>query len=267
MEVLIVGGGNMGKTYAQSFSNSNILPKKKIHILDKDMMKIDLLKRVNVGEIYREPGAYITNIPLIVLAVKPQDIGILFSELKPYITPQHIIISIMAGVTIETLSSNLGTDKVVRAMPNLPAQIGVGMTVFTNTNTLSTSEIELIQQLLDSTGIAIRVEEESMINAATAISGSGPAYVFYFMDAMINKAIEMGFSADNASKLVEQTLLGSTYLYKRGNLSCEQWIKNVSSRGGTTEAAIKSFDSSNLKAEIGKGIQAAFDRAEELSKG
>lgn len=266
MEVLIVGGGNMGKTYAQSFSNSNILPRKKIHILEKDQLKIDLLKRFNVGETYKEPGDYIRKIPLIVLAVKPQDIKALFNELKTYISQQHIIISIMAGVTIATLRDSLGTEKIVRAMPNLPAQIGVGMTVYTASSAFDEKEISYIQQLLDSTGVAIRVEEESMINAATAVSGSGPAYVFYIMDAMIQKAEEMGFSSEAASKMVEQTFLGATHLYKRGNLSCEQWIKNVSSRGGTTEAAIRSFDESKLKNIIAKGLDAANKRAEELSK-
>lgn len=266
MEVLIVGGGNMGKTYAQSFSNSNILSKKQIHILEKDQLKIDLLKRFSVGETYKEAGDFIKKIPLIVLAVKPQDTKALFNELKPFISPQHIVISIMAGVTIATLKESLGVEKVVRAMPNLPAQIGVGMTVFTASGALNKKEIASIKKLLDSTGVAVEVEEEGMINAATAISGSGPAYVFYIMDAMIQKAVEMGFDSSTASKMVEQTFLGATHLYKRGNLSCEQWIKNVSSRGGTTEAAINSFDKSNLKDSISKGLEAALNRAEELSK-
>ncbi len=266
MEVLIVGGGNMGKTFAQSFTQSNILSKKELHILDKDQLKIDLLKRFNLGHTYTKTGDFIKKIPLIILAVKPQDTATLYNDLKPYVTNKHIVLSIMAGVKIATIQKNLNTKKVVRAMPNLPAQIGVGMTAFTSSNALNQREINFVQQLLDSTGKAIKVEDEGMINATTAISGSGPAYIFYFMESMIEKAIEMGFSSSEAALMVEQTFLGASYLYKRGNLSCDQWIERVSSRGGTTEAAINSFKNNNIKSLIKKGLEEALNRANELSK-
>lgn len=266
MDVLIIGGGNMGKTFAQSFLNAKVLKKENIHILDKDPLKVDLLSRFQLGKIHGKPGDFIKKIKLIILAVKPQDTTPLFDQIKPYITNNHIVLSIMAGVTIETIKHQMGTNKVVRAMPNLPAQIGIGMTIFTPSEAVDQKELRLVHEYLDTTGKAIQVDEEDMLNAATAVSGSGPAYVFYFMESMIQSAIKMGFSYAEASIMVEQTFMGAAYLFKRSNLSCEQWIEKVASRGGTTEAAIDIFGKEAVNEGIHAGMQRALERSRELSK-
>lgn len=266
MDVLIIGGGNMGKTFAQSFLNAKVLRKENIHILDKDPLKIDLLSRFQLGSIYGEAGDYIRNMKLLILAVKPQDTHSLYAQVKPFIAPDQLVLSIMAGVTIETIQQELGTPRVIRAMPNLPAQIGVGMTVFSASPEVPERDLRLVHELLDTTGKAIQADDEDMLNAATAISGSGPAYVFYFMDAVIQAAINMGFSYTEASMMAEQTFLGAVYLYKRSNLSCDQWIEKVASRGGTTEAAIAVFEQENVTAGILKALERARDRSRELSK-
>lgn len=256
----------MGKTFAQSFLNSKVLVKEHIHIMDKDPLKIDLLSRFQLGKIHGKPGEYIKDIDLIILAVKPQDTKSLYQQLKPFISDKHIVLSIMAGVTIQTIQAALGTDKVVRAMPNLPAQIGVGMTVFSAAESIPEKDLKTVHKYISTTGKAIQVEKEAMLDAATAVSGSGPAYVFYFMESMIQSAIQMGFNYAEASQMVEQTFMGAAYLYKRNNLSCEQWIEKVASRGGTTEAAIKVFDANKLNEEIQKGMESALNRSKELSK-
>lgn len=266
MDVLIIGGGNMGKTFAQSFLNAKVLKKENIHILDKDPLKIDLLTRFQLGKIHGKPGDFIKKIKLIILAVKPQDTKSLYEQLKPYITPDHVVLSIMAGVTIATITEKMGTSKVVRAMPNLPAQIGIGMTVFTSSPDVPEKELRLVHDYISTTGKAIQVDDEDMLNAATAISGSGPAYIFYFMESMIQSAVKMGFTYAEASTMVEQTVMGAAYLFKRSNISCEQWIEKVASRGGTTEAAIKVFDDEKVKEGIHKGMERALERSRELSK-
>ena len=266
MDVLIIGGGNMGKTFAQSFLNAKVLRKEEIHILDKDPTKIDLLSRFQLGKIYGEPGDFIKDMKLIILAVKPQDTHALYRQIRPFLSDDQIILTIMAGVTIATIQKEMGITKVIRAMPNLPAQIGVGMTVFHASEEVPERERKSVHQLMSTTGQALEVDNEDMLNAATAISGSGPAYVFYFIDTLIQAAINMGFSYSEASIMAEQTFLGAVSLYKRSNLSCDQWIEKVASRGGTTEAAIDVFEQEAVTKGIIKGVERALERSRELSK-
>jgi pyrroline-5-carboxylate reductase len=163
-----------------------------------------------------------------------------------------------------TISEALGISKIVRAMPNLPAQVGQGMTAYTSSEAVTRLELVMVQNLLATTGKNIYVERESMLDAATAISGSGPAYVFYFMRAMMSRAEAMGFTKSEAELLVLQTFAGGVNLYEANNLNCDEWIQRVASRGGTTEAALECFGESRLNEQIENGLQAALDRAIEL---
>lgn len=266
MNILIIGGGNMGKTYAQSFLHAKVATREQIHILDKDHLKVDLVQNFNLGVPHSSPGEYIREMYMIVLAVKPQDAVDLYPAIKPFIQPEHLVITIMAGICIADIQAALGVDKVVRAMPNLPAQIGMGMTVFTASDKVPESDMTMVKLLLDTTGLSFSVEKEDMLNAATAISGSGPAYVFYFLDCLIQSALEMGFSPNEARMLAEQTFLGSTQLFKDHALTCRQWIERVASKGGTTEVALAIFEERNVDEGIKDGLQRALERARELSK-
>ncbi len=264
MKILIIGGGNMGMTYAKSFTKSHIVNDEKMLILEKSLKKAEQLKMLNIGTVHGEPGEYIREADLIILAVKPQDTTGLFNSIKPFINSDQVVLSIMAGVTIKTIATALGTDKIIRAMPNLPAQIGVGMTVFTSANEVTRIELVMVQNLLNATGKTIYVEDEDMINAATAISGSGPAYVFYFMQSIINSAKTMGFSQSESELLTYQTFRGAIDLFNKFDFTCEEWISKVASKGGTTEAALFSFDKSQLDKGITDGSMSALKRAEEL---
>lgn len=265
MSILIIGGGNMGKTYAQSFLNSKLITKDELYIYDKDKLKIDLINQFQLGKGVQTLGDFVKDISTIILAVKPQDTNSLFLELKPFLNNRQLFLSIMAGVKMEHIQSKLGIEKIVRAMPNLPAQIGMGMTVFCASEFVSKTDLTIIQNLLETTGHSIIVDNEDMLDAATAISGSGPAYVFYFLDIIVKTALNMGFSPSEAHLLAEQTFLGSVNLIKRNNLNCTQWIEKVASRGGTTEAALKIFDDNKVKEGIEKGLIGALERAKYLS--
>lgn len=266
MKILIIGGGNMGLTYAKAFINAHIVQSNQLMILEKNNTgKISDLESLKLAKIYTNPSV-VKEAELIILSVKPQDVSGLFSEIKSYMNENHIILSIMAGITIQRIKDGLEVTKVIRAMPNLPSQIGVGMTAFTSTEAVSKNEEQWIQNLLQTTGKAIYVQNEQLINAVTAISGSGPAYVYYFMDAMIRAAEEMGLTGSVAELLVEQTFTGALDLLKLNTDDCQTWIEKVSSKGGTTEAAIKTFNSHHLDNTIIEGAKAAFNRAEELGK-
>jgi len=256
----------MGLTYAQSFLKSKVVGQDQMLILEKSLKKAEELKKLNIGTVYGEPGDYIKKADLLIIAVKPQDVAALGAVLSPYIDDQQLVLSIMAGVTIDSISEVFGVTKVVRAMPNLPAQVGTGMTVFTSSQAVTRIELVTVQNLLNATGKTIYTAEENMINAATAISGSGPAYVFHFMQSLIEAGKGLGFSQSESELLTYQTFRGAIDLFNKYDYTCEEWIEKVSSRGGTTEAAFKVFSTQNTKEKICNAAFAAMSRAEELSK-
>ena len=265
MRILIIGAGNMGKTYAKSLLSSYFTQAKDLYILDKNPIIDSALLEIPEQQILLHPNEKISEADIIILAVKPQDFEELSQSIKQYTHKNQIILSIMAGIKISALS-NLNTDKIVRSMPKLPAQIGMGMTVFTCTTELDKKELFIIQNLLNTTGKSVYVENESMIDAATAISGSGPAYVYYFMEAMINTAIDMGFSRAESELMVNQTFMGAVHLHNQNKLTCSEWISKVASKGGTTEAALAVFSQQNLQQSIEAGLYNALNRARELGK-
>ncbi len=266
MKTLIVGGGNMGKSFARSFLEAHILRPSDLVILEKNEANCENLRNSGFTTVHSEMGDFIKEVDLIVLAVKPQDSPKVFATLQPYLDDSHVILSIMAGVRLETLEQGLGTKKIIRSMPNLPTQIGMGMTAFTANEEVGRKELIGVQNLLSTTGKAIYFDDESMIDAATAVSGSGPAFVYYFMNAMMKAALKMGFTEAQADLLVWQTFIGSLHLQNKNSLSCEEWIQKVASKGGTTEAALKVFNSNDLEDGIVAGLEAAFRRAEELGR-
>jgi len=266
MKTLIVGGGNMGISFASSFLEAHILRPTDLTILERSPEKCEQLLAKGFGAVYQIPDNYIEDVELIVLAVKPQDSESVFEKLRPFLNEHHVILSIMAGVKLSTIQRGLNTKKVIRSMPNLPAQIGMGMTAFTASPDVDRSELIAVQNLLSTTGKAIYFDDESMIDAATAVSGSGPAFVYYFMNSMMKAARQMGFTEAQADLLVWQTFLGSLHLQNKNHYSCEEWIQKVASKGGTTEAALKVFGTDEVEEGIIKGLIAAFERAEELGR-
>lgn len=264
MKILIAGGGNMGRTYADSFTANQSVSKDALYILEHYPDKVSTFNQAGYGNTYYECGPWLQEMRLVILAVKPQDAAELLPKLATHMGPQQVVLSIMAGVTMDTIANALPTNKIIRAMPNLPAQVGMGMTGFTSLPAVTMGELLEVHNLLNTTGKSQYFENEAMLDAVTAISGSGPAYVFYFMQAMISQAETMGFTKPQAELLVEQTFLGAIHLLKGNNLSCQEWINRVASKGGTTEAAIRSFDNAQVATSIANGLQAALDRAKAL---
>jgi pyrroline-5-carboxylate reductase len=266
MNILIIGGGNMGLTYAKAFINSHVVTAEHLMILEQpNSEKINELKSLNLATIITD-YKLIAKAELIILAVKPQDAPGLFKQIEGFIEADQVVLSIMAGITINTIQKALKIEKIIRAMPNLPAQIGHGMTAFTCTDAISRLEEQWVQNLLQTTGKTLNVPNEILIDAVTAISGSGPAYIYYFMDAMIQSAIKMGIKSVEAEMLVKQTFSGALHLYRQSSYNCEEWIQKVASKGGTTEAAVKHFNENDLNNIIIGGANAAFKRAQELGK-
>ena len=264
MNILVIGGGNMGYTYARSIRSAHPADNVSIGILETYPPKVEELRKEGLFEIYDSPSGCVKNFEIILLAVKPQHSEDLFRSLKRYMRSDHLVISIMAGIKILTIRKSLGIKKVIRAMPNLPAQVGEGMTSFCCTREINSRDKEVVKKILNSTGISIEVDSEDAIDATTGISGSGPAYVFYFMQSLMRAAEKLGFTAEQSKLLVSQTFEGAVELFNQNDLSTEEWISRVASKGGTTRAALESFDKNDLGKKIIEGAMAAYDRAAEL---
>lgn len=266
MKILIVGCGNMGSTYVESFMRSKVVDPENLYVVETNANRIAELKGRNYPNVYSGFGDFVAGSDLIMLCVKPQDFEKMAHELQPYLGDQ-LVLSIMAGMSIEKIKATLGgKGRIVRAMPNLPAQLGYGMTVFTVSNDVDKIHLFAIQNLINTTGKSLYVDNESMLDAATAVSGSGPAYVFYFIDVITEAAIKMGFTQREAELLVKQTFAGAVNLLESNNLNCKEWIARVASRGGTTEAALKSFAETKVGDDIALGVNAALQRSIELGK-
>jgi len=216
--------------------------------------------------VFSSPEKCIKEAELIIIAVKPFHAAEVFEYIKPYVNEDKSFISLMAGVKIETIQNGLGASKIVRTMPNLPAMIGKGMTGFTSSQNVTQEELDTVQKILSSTGEAVEVSTEEDIDKITGLSGSGSAYVFYFMESLMNAAKDFGFKEEDAKKIITQTFEGAVDLYKQNNDSPSEWIDKVCSKGGTTIAAINSFENNDVKKHIIGGAKAAYERAVELGK-
>ncbi len=266
MKVLVIGAGNMGLAYAKALVKSEFLKTDNLMISDTNSEKTKELQKISRFDVYSKLEDCLPKADIIFIAVKPYNCDILFKEIKHLMNEDQVVISIMAGITIQSLKDGLGISKVVRAMPNLPAQVGKGLTSFTASDEVSRLELSTVENLLNTTGKSVRLDTENDIDASTGISGSGPAYVFYFMQSMLEAALKMGFSEHDSKVLVGQTFEGAVELFNQSDLSPESWMELVASKGGTTRAALDSMEDNNVKQLIEEAAYAAFNRAVELGK-
>jgi len=204
---------------------------------------------------------------VVILCVKPQKLKKALASIHQQIKPEALVLSIVAGASIKTLQDGLAHSAVVRSMPNTPAQIGEGITVWTASETVSAEQLEITRQILTALGVEVFVEEESYLDMATAVSGTGPAYVFLFMEAMIDAGVHLGFPRRIAEQLVVQTIRGSLDYYQKRKVHVAALRNEVTSPGGTTAAAMYFLDKAGFRTAISRAIWAAYERSQELGKG
>ena len=198
---------------------------------------------------------------VVLLAVKPQDMAAATADVN---SNGALVLSIAAGLDIATLSAMLNNSRIIRIMPNTPAQIGMGVAGLFAPADLQAADKDIAERIMSAVGQVYWLADESRMHAITGISGSGPAYVFYFMQAMIESAVKLGFLTSEAEFLVSQTFSGSVHLQNRSKLSNEAWIQRVASKGGTTEAALSVFNQKELQEIVINAIDVANTRAVEL---
>ena len=201
---------------------------------------------------------------LVILGIKPQRLGKVLAELKGSLHQDQVIVSIVAGAKIETIADELLHAAVVRTMPNTPAQIGEGVTAWTSSAAVNELQESQVSALLEALGKTVRVENERQIDMATALSATGPTYIFLVMEALIDAGVHMGFSRHVAQELVQQMILGSVLFARESNKHPAELRNMVTSPGGTSAAAIYQMEKGSLRTVLSKAVWAAFQRAESL---
>src|SRR5579871_961559 len=203
---------------------------------------------------------------ILVLATKPQVIGHVFHSLNGSGGKSSLVLSILAGVRISTLRDGTGNPSIVRAMPNTPAQIGEGITVWTATPEVPETERQQAKALLSALGEELFMDDEKFLDMATALSGTGPAYVFLFMEALIDAGVHMGFSRRDAERLVLQTVRGSVDYAQKSGLHQAELRNQVTSPGGTSAEAIYQLEKGGIRTVLSRAVYAAYRRSVELGK-
>lgn len=204
---------------------------------------------------------------VVIIGVKPHMIIDLIKEIASHLAPNTVLISVAAGVEIETIQKLLPSGvTVVRAMPNTPSLVRRGVTGITASSEAPRKSLDLARELFETVGKVIILESESQLNSLTAASGGGPAYVFLFIEKMTDAVKKLGFSASEAKIIVEETFLGASLLLEKMGADPKQLRQDVTSPSGTTEQALKRFESARLDVTISEALKAAIDRAEELAE-
>jgi len=211
--------------------------------------------------------AAVNGAEIVVLSVKPQRLHGVLAGLRGKIAPEALVLSIVAGASMLTISQALEHATVVRVMPNTPAQIGQGIAVWTASPSVTQAQKELSRRILQALGQEIFVEDETMLDMATALSGTGPAYVFLFMEALIDSGVHLGFPRRISEALVLQTLRGSVEYYAQKKDHPAHLRNEVTSPGGTSAEALYYLEKAGFRTAISRAIWAAYERSQELGRG
>jgi pyrroline-5-carboxylate reductase len=201
---------------------------------------------------------------IVVLSVKPQVLPVVLEGLRGAITADGVVLSIVAGARIAAIADGLGHEAIVRVMPNTPAQIGQGMSVWTATGAVREEQLRQAQSILGALGEEIRLEDEDYLDMATALSGTGPAYVFLFMEAMIDAGVHMGFSRRVAQQLVLQTVRGSVDFARQSVAHPAELRNMVTSPGGTSAEALYQLEKGGFRTVLSRAIWAAYQKSKYL---
>jgi pyrroline-5-carboxylate reductase len=264
MKVAFIGGGKMGEAIIRSILKSKVCSVKDISVSDiSESRRLYLKKQYGVA-VTADNKAAVAGREVIVLAVKPQNINEVLTDLKGSLKPSQLLLSIAAGIKINKIQKGTGHRGIVRAMPNTPAQIGLGMSGWTAARGVTERQKLRAKKILGAMGKEIYFGSEKHLDMVTAISGSGPAYVYLFAESLIEGAVGLGLKRKDAEKLVVQTVLGAAQMMDKAGKTPAELRRDVTSKGGTTERALKVFEGSKLAGIVNKAVEAAYERAKEL---
>ncbi len=256
-----IGGGNMAEALIKGMTAKGM---KDILVSEPVEEKRKYLQQAYGVKTLNSNRELVSLSSIVILAVKPQNMDTVLDEISDVITDKHTVVTIAAGITLSYLESKLRTKQIIRVMPNTPAIVQEGMSVMSLCGCFYGTEVNIVKSMLMSIGKVITLPEEHM-NAVTAMSGSGPAFIALFIEAMTESGVKMGLNKADAAELAVQTLLGTAKLLDTG-MSPENLRKMVTSPGGTTAAGLKVFEEKDFLGIVVDALQAARKRAEELGR-
>lgn len=260
-----IGAGKMASALAAGFLKSGIVSAKQIVATDVSAEALAAFRQLTGAQTVDDLHALTERTNVLFLAVKPQHLSNLLAQLQPFVTDDHLIVSIVAGVTLETLGSGLGgKGRIIRVMPNTPCLVGTGACGMSlGPKTSREEEGRLVAQLLGTVGIVHEVDE-SLLNAVTGLSGSGPAYVYQFIEALSDGGVRMGLPRGISTELAAQTVLGAARMVLETGAHPGVLKDAVTSPGGTTIAGLHALESGGLRASVMNAVEAATRRSKEL---
>ena len=261
IRIAFIGGGAIGEAMVQCLLTEKVAAPQDIVVSDISQVRRDLLSREYGVRALSNNKEAVKNADLVILAVKPQNLPEVMDEIKGPSADQ-LVLSIVAGAALSSLRRGLSHSYVVRAMPNMPAQIGEGMTIWTATNETDQRQRKLAQAVLGALGKEIYVADERYLNMATALSSSGPAYVFLFIEALVDAGVHIGLPRDMAQALVIQTVLGSTRMVDKTGRHPADLRNMVTSPGGTTTEALLELEKGRFRSLLLEAVAAAYRKAE-----
>ena len=263
MKIGFIGGGTMGEAMIKSLLAKELAKPGDIAVSDVSQARRDALKKRHGVKAVADNKEVVKGAEVVVLAVKPQELGKVMGELKG-LSPQQLVLSIAAGVTVDSLSQGLNHACLVRAMPNMAAQIGEGITVWTATAEVNQKQKDMAQSILAAMGKEIYAGSEKYIDMATALSGSGPAYVFLVIESLVDAGVHIGLPRDMAEKLVVQTVLGSARAVEVMGKHPAELRNMVTSPGGTTTEGLLQLETGKLRSLLLQAVIAAYNKAKAL---
>lgn len=271
-KIAFIGPGAMGEAMIAGLIRQEVAPAGALVAAGPRQKRLDqLTDAYGVHGTTSNPEAA-TAADVVVLSVKPQRLDAVLNGLKGSIKADALVLSIVAGAPIEKIQAGLGHPSIVRAMPNTPAQIGEGISVWTASATVSPEQHEMARQILGALGEEIFMEEETYLDMATALSGTGPAYVFLFMEALVDSGVHLGFPRRIAEQLVTHTVRGSVDFYLKlmkdngSSMHLAQLRNQVTSPGGTSAAALYYLEKAGFRTAVSRAIWAAYERSQELGR-
>ncbi|KRG33619.1 MULTISPECIES: pyrroline-5-carboxylate reductase [unclassified Psychrobacter] len=266
-KISFIGGGNMAQALISGLVSCGVKPSL-ITVADPSSEAREQLaaKGLNTVDPTADAKAAVIDADIVVLAVKPQVMKAVVSSFADVLDKQ-LVISVAAGLSTELLSDMLGGyDNIVRAMPNTPAMIQMGATGLYGTDNISAEQKQLATAVMEASGLVMWVDNEEHMHAVTAVSGSAPAYMFYFIESMIDGAVALGLDKEQASALAMQTMLGAAKMAMNSEDAPAELRRKVTSPNGTTQAAVESMQANDIGGQIVEAMQACYDRSQALSE-
>ena len=266
-KISFIGGGNMAQALISGLVGCGIKPNL-ITVADpsSDAREQLAAKGLNTVDPMADPKSAVIGADIVVLAVKPQMMKVVVSAFADVLDTQ-LVISVAAGLSTDLLSNMLGGyNNIVRAMPNTPSMIQMGATGLYGTDNISAEQKQLATAVMEASGLVMWVDDEEHMHAVTAVSGSAPAYMFYFIESMVDGAVALGLDKEQASALAMQTMLGAAKMAMNSDDAPAELRRKVTSPNGTTQAAVESMQANEIGRQISEAMQACYDRSQALSE-